>query len=155
MIYVNLCVQYICPLNKFYILLQNQVCNIYARNFYCSVNTIAFQVSALLRKIKKHGQKYNFIFANKIHFWILWMEYTSSSKEHTISWNNKIVNYVYDNNILLKLSEEWIGKFRSYTACLKKNFLPTIKIASKYFCETCCKIYRQKLILSVFWKLPT
>ena len=63
-------------------------------------------------KIKNHWQKYNFIFANKIHFWILWMEYTSSSKEHTISWNNKIVNYVYDNNILLKLSEEWIGKFR-------------------------------------------
>ena len=33
MIYVNLCVQYICPLKKFYILLQNQVFNIYARNF--------------------------------------------------------------------------------------------------------------------------
>ena len=29
MIYVNLCVQYICPLNKFYILLQNKVFNIY------------------------------------------------------------------------------------------------------------------------------
>ena len=114
------CSIYICPLNKFYILLQNKVFNIYAINFYTSVNTIALQVSASLwnisilvcRFLKNHWQKYNFIFANKIHFWILWMEYTSSSKEHTISWNNKIVNYVYDNNILLKLSEEWIGKFR-------------------------------------------
>ena len=114
------CSIYICPLNKFYILLQNKVFNIYVIDFYCSVNSIALQVPASLwnisilvrRFLKNHGQKYNFIFANKIHFWILWMEYTSSSKEHTISWNNKIVNYVYDNNILLKLSEEWIGKFR-------------------------------------------
>ena len=48
MIYVNLCVQYICPLNKFYILLQNKVFNIYARNFYCSVNTIVLKVSSSL-----------------------------------------------------------------------------------------------------------
>lgn len=56
MIYVNLCVQYICPLNKFYILLQNKVFNIYARNFYCSVNTIVLQVSSSLWNISSKSK---------------------------------------------------------------------------------------------------
>ena len=161
MIYVNLCVQYICPLNKFYILLQNKVFNIYATNFYCSVNTIVLQVSSSLWNISI-SSKSKIIDRNTISY--LQIKFIFEFCEWSTRQVLKNTQFLETTKLSITFMtiisfSNWarneLENFDNIMHAWKKNSLPIIKIACKYFCETCCIVYRQKLILSVFWKLPT